>query len=197
MRDLDAVTASMPLPVSRVAAHPRYNAVAQALHWLTAALVAAVLPLAWVAESLARDAPNKGTFFTLHKTVGLTILGLIVLRLLWRATHPAPPDPGTPRGIFAFARLNHWLLYTIFLVMPVSGYLLSALGGRDTSYFWLFTIPGLPKDEAWQGTFDKVHLFGQWAVYALVLLHICGALWHVVVRRDGVHERMLPVQHPV
>ena len=91
-------------------------------------------------------------------------------------------------------RVNHWLLYAIFLIMPVSGYLLSALSGRDTPYFWLFTIPGLTKDEGPQKIAESIHLVGQWFVYALVLLHIAGTVWHLVIRRDGLLERMLPVQ---
>ncbi|MGU3538462.1 cytochrome b [Methylobacterium sp. A54F] len=182
---------SLDLPAAR----PRYTGVAQALHWVTALLVAVVLPLAWIATSLARDAPNKGNVFVLHKSVGLTILALVVLRLAWRATHPAPPDPATPRALNLLARANHWLLYAILLVMPASGYLLSAYGGRGTPYFWLFTVPGFTKDEALHELFERVHVVGQWAVYALVVLHVAGTLWHLVIRRDGVHERMLPTQH--
>ncbi|WP_430911985.1 cytochrome b [Methylobacterium sp. sgz302541] len=179
------------LPVER-----RYGAVAQALHWITAALVAAVLPLAWVAASLARDAPAKGTYFTLHKSVGITIFALVVGRIVWRMLRPAPPDPATPRGLALLARVNHWLLYAIFLIMPVSGYLLSAFRGRATPYFWLFDIPGLPKNDALHEVFESVHLVGQWAVYALVILHVAGTVWHVAIRKDGVHERMLPAQAP-
>lgn len=184
-----------PTPATYVTASgmPRYNPLAQALHWLSAALVLAVLPLAWVALSLP-PAPLKGSIFVLHKSVGLTILALVVLRIVWRMVHPAPPDPGAPGLLTLIARVNHWLLYAIFLIMPVSGYLLSALSGRDTPYFWLFTIPGLPKDEAAQKIATAIHVFGQWAVYALVLLHIAGTAWHLVIRRDGLLERMLPVQ---
>lgn len=182
------------LPSSAAAAGlPRYNPTAQALHWLTSLLVLAVLPLAWVAVSLP-PTPAKGTMFTLHKSVGLTILAIVAARIVWRALHPAPPDPNTPRALLLLARVNHWLLYLVFLVMPISGYLLSAWSGRATSYFGLFTIPGLPQNEAAQRTAEAVHLLGQWAVYAVVLLHLAGTAWHLVVRRDGLLARMLPVQ---
>ena len=185
------------IPASRPivpAYHLRYGGVAQVLHWLTALLALAVLPLAWVAEALPREAASKGNLFVLHKSVGLTILAVVAGRIVWRMVHPAPPDPGTPAALTLIARINHWLLYAIFLVMPVSGYLLSALAGRDTPYFWLFTVPGLTKDESLQKVFQGMHLAGQWAVYLLVALHILGTAWHVVVRRDGVHARMLPAQ---
>ncbi|MDP4024976.1 cytochrome b [Methylobacterium sp. NEAU 140] len=184
-----------PLPATYVTASglPRYNPVSQALHWLTSALVLAILPLAWVAISLP-PGPNKGSIFVLHKSVGLTIFAIVVLRIVWRMIRPAPPDPKAPWALTLIARINHWLLYAIFLIMPVSGYLLSAWSGRDTPYFWLFTVPGLPKDEAAQKIAQSIHVFGQYAVYVLVLLHILGTVWHLVIRRDGLLERMLPVQ---
>ncbi len=183
------------LPATYVTATglPRYNPVAQALHWLTALLALAVLPLAWVAISLP-NSELKGTMFTLHKSVGLTILAIVVIRIVWRMVHPAPADPAAPKALEIIARINHWLLYAIFLIMPVSGYLLSALSGRSTNYFGLFTIPGLEKNESLQKAFDTVHVVGQYAVYLLVLLHIAGTIWHLVIRRDGLLERMLPVQ---
>ena len=148
---------------------------AQALHWLTAALALAVLPLAWVAISLP-PTPAKGSLFVLHKSVGLTILAIVVLRIVWRMIRPAPPDPQAPRLLTLIGRINHYLLYAIFLIMPISGYLLSALSGRDTPYFWLFTIPGLHKDEARAEDRRVDPLVGQWFVYALVLLHIAGTV---------------------
>ncbi|WP_336486469.1 cytochrome b [Methylobacterium nigriterrae] len=179
---------------SRAPEHHQYGATAQALHWITAILVAAVLPLAWVGTSLARDAPGKGPVFVLHKSVGLTILALVVARILWRMVRPAPPDPKIPAGLALIARASHWLLYAVFLIMPVSGYLLSAYGGRGTPYFWLFTVPGFTRDEGLHHLFEQVHRVGQWAAYALVILHVAGTVWHIAIRRDGVHERMLPAQ---
>jgi len=90
---------------------------------------------------------------------------------------------------------SHWLLYLVLVGMPVSGYLLSAAAGHTVSYFGLFTLPGLPRDEALAHGAEWLHVaVGQWAVYALVLLHLLGTAWHVAVRRDGVLERMLPEQ---
>lgn len=183
------------LPATYVTASglPRYNPLSQALHWLTALFALAVLPLAWVAISLP-PSELKGTMFTLHKSVGLTIFAIVVVRIVWRMIHPAPADPAAPKALEVIARINHWLLYAIFLVMPISGYLLSALSGRTTNYFWLFTIPGFEKNEALQKSFEAAHVFGQYAVYLLVALHIIGTAWHLVIRRDGLLERMLPVQ---
>ena len=173
----------------------RYTGMAQALHWVTVAFVLAVLPLAWVAEALPRGA-EKSTVFVIHRSVGLTILLLIAARLAWRARHPPPPEQdGAGRVMAALGQASHWLLYFIFFAMPVTGYLMSG-NGKPVSYFGLFSIPGFPKNEALDRCATVLHLAGQWAVYALVLLHVAATVWHVAMRRDGLLSRMLPVQHP-
>ena len=176
---------------------PRYNATAQALHWLTALLMFAVVPLAWVMVSMAKGDPSRGLLFTLHKSFGLTILVIVACRLAWRATHPAPPLPGGfERWSKAMAFVSHWLLYLILLGMPISGYILSSAARHPVSYFGLFTLPALPNDPALAGAAEWVHVgLGQWTVYGLVALHLLATAWHVAVRRDGVLGRMLPEQH--
>jgi cytochrome b561 len=182
--------------VGGTSASRRYTLTAQAFHWIVAALMLAILPLAWVMVSMPREAPSRELIYTIHKSIGLTILALVALRLLWRATHPAPPLPGRmarwERGA-AFA--SHWLLYLILIGMPVSGYLLSSAGGNPVSYFGLFDLPAIAKSDALRHAGVWVHVVtGQWLVYALIVLHVLATAWHVAVRRDGVLERMLPEQ---
>ena len=86
-------------------------------------------------------------------------------------------------------------MYVIMIGMPVSGYMLSAGSGRAVSYFGLFSIPGLPKNEAVDNVATWLHVAtGQWAVYALITLHLAATAWHVAVRRDGLLSRMMPAQ---
>ena len=110
--------------------------------------------------------------------------------------YPAPPLAG-PLAWWdsQLAVLSHWLLYLVMIGMPVTGYLLSAAGGHPVTYFGLFRFPGLPTNEHLAATAAWLHVgVGQWAVYALIILHIAATAWHVGVRRDGVLERMLPAQ---
>ncbi len=173
----------------------RYTPTAMWFHWITALLMASILPIAWVMTNMGDNNPWEGLLYTLHKSIGLTIIAVVVLRLVWRATHPAPPLAGRAGAAVALlARTNHWLLYAVLLVMPVSGYLLSATGRFPTSYFGLFTVPGLGPHPALHRTATSVHLLGQWFVYALVVLHLLGTSYHVVIARDGTLERMLPKQ---
>ncbi len=176
----------------------RYTATAQALHWIVAALMFTVIPLAWVMVNMARTAPSREWLYTLHKSFGLTILLLVAVRLAWRAMHPAPPLPGAmakwERGM---ATASHWLLYVILIGMPVSGYVLSATGVAGVPFFGLFMLPSLPKDQAANDAARWVHAaVGQWLVYGLIVLHILATAWHAAVRRDGVLDRMLPEQSP-
>lgn len=181
-------------------AEDRYTLTAQALHWLTALLVFATLPIAWVMVNLPKDATAlSGALFMIHKSLGLTIWVLVILRLLWRAFHPAPPlERGLARWEVVTAHASHWLLYLFLFGMPISGYLLSAASGHPVSYFGLFTLPGLAKNETLAHVATLSHVVtGQWALYALILLHVGATTWHVAFRRDGVLNRMLPPQHRI
>jgi len=176
----------------------RYTSTAQVLHWLTALLMFTALPLAWVMVSLKDNSPSRGLLFTLHKSVGLTILALAMMRIVWRAFYAPPPLRQYGPWEAKFVLASHWLLYFAMIAMPVSGYLLSAAGGHPVTYFGLLTLPGLAKNEPLSHAADWVHVaVGQWLVYALILAHLLGTAWHVAVRRDGALDRMLPRQRAV
>lgn len=170
-----------------------YTLTAQALHWLTVLLILAILPVAWVMISTPQG-PSKTWLFVVHRSLGVTILTVTIIRLAWRATHPAPPIPGgTSAGVELIGRLTHWLLYGLLLLMPITGYLQSG-SGKPVSYFGLFDLPALPKNDALDDIAKALHLLGQWGVYALVALHVLAVVWHMAVRRDGLLNRMLPPQ---
>jgi cytochrome b561 len=172
----------------------RYSAVNQVFHWLTALLMFAILPIAWIMTSLGRDAPGREAWVTTHKTIGILILGITVVRIAWRMVDPAPPLTGRAgRWEQALAKATYVLFYVVLVGMPVSGYILSAAGGHPVELFGLLPIPPLvPHDPALARSATAVHILGRWLVYALVALHLCGVALHVVVRRDGVLGRMLP-----
>jgi len=152
-----------------------------------------ILPVAWVMMSLPKG-PEQDWMMVFHRSLGVTIFAVAVLRLAWRSIHPAPPSPsGTPRVTELISEVTHWLLYALLLLMPVTGYLQSA-DGRPVSYFGLFELPALPKDKALGDVAKVLHLLGQWGVYTLVGLHVGATVWHVAIRRDGLLDRMIPPQ---
>ena len=173
----------------------RYTATAQALHWITAVLFIGQVVLAWTLVVRAEGDPSISPWITLHKSIGMTILALVAVRLAWRASHPAPPlPPRMPLWEKVLARTNHWLLYAILLIMPISGYLSSAAAGHTIHYFWLFDLPNLPQSKPLAHDAIIVHGLGQWVIYAAVALHLLGVTWNLVVRRDNSLNRMLPEQ---
>lgn len=179
------------------AAGARYTSVAQALHWITAALIFITLAVAWVMHNMPDNAPMRGLLFTLHKSIGITIFALVAVRLIWRARHAAPPlSESLPRWVRSSAGISHGLLYVVLIAMPMTGYMMSSAGAHPISFFGLFNLPtSAMKDEAAEKAALFVHVgVLQWILYLLLLVHVGAVVWHVVARKDGVLDRMLPPQ---
>jgi cytochrome b561 len=171
----------------------RYGVVAQSLHWLIAALIVAQFVLARLADGLPLGM-HKLTLLARHKSVGMTVLMLAVLRLLWRFTHAAPPlPPGmSPLEIF-LARLTHAAFYVLLFAMPLTGWLMSSAKNYSVSWFGLFTWPDLIAPD--QRAFDllrNTHDVLAYVLFTIAVLHILAALKHHFWNRDGVLLRMLP-----
>ena len=173
-----------------------YGPVARAVHWAVAALAVAVVGLGWAIPMAARGSEWRELVLSLHRSVGLLILALMVFRIVWRLTHPPPPLPaGFPRLEAVAAHADHMLLYLLFLVMPLSGYVNAASTGYPVSFFGLFAIPPLlPENPLLAQAAIAVHLAGQFLVYALVAIHVAAALTHRFVRRNRILDRMLPLR---
>ncbi|HTT83277.1 MAG TPA: cytochrome b [Rhizomicrobium sp.] len=189
--------------MSAVKRRSRYDSVAMTLHWLIAVAVVVNLCLGlYVGEILADSDPGRLPILQLHKSIGLSVLVLSLLRLGWRLANPVPPLPETisPR-LRLLARASHYLLYFLIIAIPLSGWaLVSTLrNGAPTFYFGLFHWPnpafltGLPRDvrAPLHDGFDTTHVILAFAMIALVPLHIAGAFYHA---RGGesVLRRMLP-----
>jgi cytochrome b561 len=182
------------------AAAPRaaasYDRIAQAVHWLVAALAVTVIWLGWGIAWAPRNTPRRDLFVLIHESVGLTILAAMVFRAWWRWRHPPPPlPPGLSRLETGLAGLTHFALYLLLIMMPLAGYSSAAGAGHGVSYFGIFSIPPLmPGNDRLSQVAIVIHLVGQYPLYIFVALHIAGALFHGFVRRDGVVERMLPLR---
>ncbi|MGD0633874.1 MAG: cytochrome b [Beijerinckiaceae bacterium] len=173
----------------------RYSATARTLHWLTAALIFTVVPLGWIFAEFRKPVGGAALYASLHKTLGLIVLALILARLVWRLAHRPPALPVRMADWEkATAIASHWLLYFIFIAMPVSGYVASAGGTHPISVLGFFEVPKIPVSHAVGEAAEDIHVLGQFAVYLLVILHIGATAWHFAVSRDAILDRMLPRQ---
>lgn len=171
----------------------RYGAVAQALHWIIAAGFAAQFGIAWYMEDLPLG-PAAMWWFNFHKSIGVTLLALAVLRLAWRVFNPAPPMPADrPAWEHAAARVSHFALYAVLFAQPLSG-LVFSLYSEFPNVIWGYTLPDPGHVEWVKNTFLAVHFYLSWGILALVALHAGAALRHHFVVKDDVLLRMLPTK---
>ena len=171
-----------------------YTSTAIALHWLIALLIVCGFALGWVMTDIPGFTPTKLKYFSWHKWIGVTVFALVVLRIIWRATHTVPPMPAHmhawQRGI---AHLTHFLLYVLMLAVPVSGYLYSSAANVPVVYLGLVPLPRLiAPDPQLKEVLKSVHITLNYTLLALVLLHVVAALKHQWLDRDGLLSRMLP-----
>ncbi|MBK5950732.1 cytochrome b [Rhodobium orientis] len=177
-----------------------YGLVAIALHWLIAAMIVAMIVVGMYMSGLELTDPNKFQLYQLHKSFGLTLLGLVVVRLLWRFANPAPRLPATlPDWQKAGAHLTHLALYLLLIAMPLSGWLMVSAStlGIPTLYFNLFQVPHLPvpgflgEPAVAEATLKEVHEALAYLLIVVVVLHIAAALKHHFVDRDDILTRMV------
>jgi cytochrome b561 len=167
-----------------------YTRVAVLLHWIIAALVIAQASWGWWMQGIAKQPPGvRADAFNLHKSVGLVILGLMLVRLAWRLSHPPPPLEGLPRWQAAAAATTHRLLYAALFVMPLSGYLGSVFSGYPVRWFGV-RLPAWGWSDPWiKDVMSATHLVTSVVLLAAILLHVAAALRHGLAR-DGVARRM-------
>lgn len=170
-----------------------YTAGAIVLHWLIAAFLFGQIAFGWFLESVPRGIPIRGFYVNLHKSTGLTLALLIVVRLLWRLTHPSPPllsfMPAWERVV---TRWTHLALYACMVLMPLSGYVASNFSKYGVKLFNVVMLPpwGI-QDPRIYAVFNTTHVVTSYLFVTLIALHLLGAIRHAL-RRDGVVARMWP-----
>jgi cytochrome b561 len=172
----------------------RYTKTAMALHWLIALLIVAAFTLGLVMVDIPGFTPTKLKYFSWHKWLGVTALGVAALRLLWRrANRPPAHLPGMPAWQVRAADATHILLYVLMFAVPLSGYLYTTAAGVPVVYLGLWQIPAVfEADPALKAALKPLHYWLNMTLAALVALHVAGALKHHFVDRDDVLKRMLP-----
>jgi cytochrome b561 len=178
-------------------ASPVYNPGLRTLHWLMAALIFVALPLGVWASLLPRGGTRSEILF-FHKSIGMTVLCLVALRIVWRLVVGAPAY-AEPLGrlTHAAARSAHIALYALMIAMPVSGYVLSTGDGFGIPWFGLFSFPALlPKDRAAAAAGNWAHFVFAWTIAFVLAAHLGAVVWHAAIKRDSVLTRMWPSYRP-
>lgn len=175
----------------------RWGAISMVLHWLVALLVLGLMAVGFYMESgLTDDLKTLFTLFQGHKSLGLLVLALAILRLGWRWLNPSPPLPDTLKPWErTAARATHLALYALLLAQPLVGWLMVSASPLEvpTIWFGLVDVPHLiGPDKATEGLMKRLHWIFAWALIALIALHIAAALKHHLILRDDVLRRMLP-----
>jgi cytochrome b561 len=171
----------------------RFTVLQRSLHWLMAACILAMLfiGVGMVSTIMPKYVPLLAT----HKTLGITILVLALIRLGVRARYGAPALPADlPEPMKLAAHLSHYALYALMIGMPLIGWAMMSAGAYPVVLYGNIRLPAiLPQSDELHALLWNAHFYLAFAFFALVLLHLAAALFHALVRRDGVFESMAPV----
>lgn len=169
----------------------RYHRVAIALHWVVGLLLIGQFAFGFWMENVPRNTPARGFWINQHKSVGLVIGVLILVRIVWRVRHTPPP----PLPMAAWQRLaasaNHIGLYVCMVLMPLSGYLASNVSKHGVKLFNLVALPPwLPESKVAYAILNQTHKVTAVVLATLVVVHVLAVLKHQLIDRDGLLARM-------
>ncbi len=169
----------------------RYNTTAIIIHWLMAIMIIAMIGLGYYMTGLEKGTDERSWFFALHKSIGLTLALLAIIRLVWkiRSSSPALPDyiPAIQRKM---ATATHHLLYLMLFLQPVTGYISSSFSGYKTK-FWGIPLP----QWGWKNTelnhlFTEIHEVCAICLIALLVMHLAGVFYHIHKKETDLIRRM-------
>ena len=171
----------------------RWGAISQLLHWTTVLLI---VVMAWIGLRMGDmpNGPDKIATYAMHKSIGMTILALVIVRIGWRLYAGAPaPVAGTPRWQHGIASLTHLGIYALLLAMPISGWVLNSSSGFPLQWFGLFNLPAIAgKDQGLHALAEQVHEWLFWTLVLVAVAHAAAAIHHHLFLRDDTLARMLP-----
>jgi len=170
-----------------------YPATSKLLHWLVAVCVLTTAPVA-IAMTRVSKGPTQDLLYNFHKSLGVLILILMILRVINRLAAgalTAPPEIEPWQK--TLSSIVHTSFYVLLIAMPIVGYIANSAYGAPTPFFGLFELPQLvSKNEALATQLFTLHRWVGWLVIFLVLMHVSAALYHHFIRGDSVLKRMLP-----
>jgi cytochrome b561 len=171
----------------------RFTPLQRALHWLMAACI---LTMFFVGVGMVSTLmPKYLPLIAFHKSLGALILVLALLRLGVRLRYGAPPLPvDLPEPMKLAAHLSHYVLYALMIAMPILGWAMLSAANYPVVLFGGLHLPAIaPQSDSLHTQLWDAHYYLAFVFFAIVLLHLAAALFHALVRRDGVFQTMAPV----
>jgi cytochrome b561 len=171
---------------------PGYTLTARVWHWITAVLVLIMAPIG-IAMANADFGEAEATLYHVHRSIGILLLPIVLLRLIYRLVHPPPPLPNDMPAIQQLAaHLNHWALYILLIVQPIIGWIATSAYRAPILFFWMFEVPPIwPVDQPFSERMFALHRWMGIAIAILVCVHVAAALYHHFIRKDRVLMRMV------
>jgi cytochrome b561 len=170
----------------------QYTPFARILHWLVAGLIVVQFVLAQLADNAASDLRELALLAN-HKSVGITILVVAIVRIAWRFTNPPPALPAEMRKWQVTAsHISHWSLYALLLLLPITGWLMSSASAYSVSWFNVIQLPDFVSPDAEMAeVYEEIHEFLAKLIFALATLHVAAAIKHHFLDGSEVLRRML------
>jgi cytochrome b561 len=171
-----------------------YSGMAKLLHWTIFVLLIVQFTVAWAMPHIGRNT-KPDTLINLHLSFGVLLLALAIVRFGWRLIRGEPePAAGLAPWELLASRTVYWLFYLLLLVLPVLGWVNASWRGFPVTFFGLIELPKLMATRApgWNWTGDVHGLLSNYLMLTLVGVHVAAALYHWLVRRDAVMQRMWP-----
>lgn len=170
-----------------------YSSGSKFFHWVIALIVIGMLSGSFFLDDIPKQ--YAGMAYMIHKSLGVSILALMILRLLWIFHAGRPPLPVlVPAWEKLLSRVVQYSLYFFVILMPICGWIMSVAAGRVPTFFGLFSLPlpGIPLDENLSKLMNQSHKTIAWIIIVLLVLHTAGALKHHFIDKDTVLKAMLP-----
>jgi len=169
----------------------KYNTTAIIIHWLMAIMIIVMIVLGIYMTGLEKGSDERSWFFALHKSIGLTLALLAIIRLVWKfcSKSPALPDYVAPLQR-KMATATHHLLYLMMFIQPVTGYISSSFSGYKTK-FWGIPLPHWgSKQPDLNQLFTTIHEISAFCLIGLLILHIAGVIYHLHKKENDLFKRM-------
>ncbi|QKX02518.1 cytochrome b [Wolbachia endosymbiont of Dirofilaria (Dirofilaria) immitis] len=169
----------------------KYSLGLRIIHWLMAAFIIGMLCCGFYMKSLPVSNEIKFSIYTVHKACGITILGLVVIRMFFRAfSHVSPLSANFSRFEVNTSKAVHFVLYFLMVMTPLSGYVMSSASDIEIKYF--FYIPLLiSKNKELSNVANKLHSMFAYFMIFFIALHIFGALKHTFVDKQNIFKRII------